>query len=125
MRRPLIVAALRLLSLALVDRGAAVARVGAPVCVKEIVDTTRNDAGQAISLPHGPLQLVVSIYTPAPGAKTARAQASVPALRIRNSGRPRGRTGWIGLEDLARGQGCSTLFIESVEQHGRGILSDG
>jgi hypothetical protein len=22
-------------------------------------------------------------------------------------------------------QGCSTLFIESVEQHGRGILSDG
>jgi len=46
MRRPLIVAALRLLSLALVDRGAAVARVGAPVCVKEIVDTTRNDAGQ-------------------------------------------------------------------------------
>ena len=24
-----------------------------------------------------------------------------------------------------RGQGCSTLFIEFVEQHGRGILSDG
>jgi hypothetical protein len=23
------------------------------------------------------------------------------------------------------GHGCSTLFIESVEQHGRGILSDG
>jgi polyhydroxyalkanoate synthase len=30
-------------------------------------------------------------------------------------------------EDVATtpGQGCSTLFIESVEQHGRGILSDG
>ena len=27
--------------------------------------------------------------------------------------------------DVVYIQGCSTLFIESVEQHGRGILSDG
>ena len=48
---------------------AAEAKEAAPVVVKEIVKTMKNDAGQAIALPRGPLQLVVSTYDIAPGAK--------------------------------------------------------
>ena len=37
--------------------------------VRDIVKTVRNDSGQAIRLPRGALQLVVSTYDIAPGAK--------------------------------------------------------
>lgn len=39
------------------------------VVVKEIVKTMKNDVGQAIILPRGHLQLVVSTYGIAPGAR--------------------------------------------------------
>ena len=45
------------------------AREPAPVVVKEIVRTTKNDVGQAITVPSGHLQLVVSTYDIAPGAR--------------------------------------------------------
>ena len=37
--------------------------------MKEIVRTTKNDVGQAITVPSGHLQLVVSTYDIAPGAR--------------------------------------------------------
>jgi quercetin dioxygenase-like cupin family protein len=45
------------------------AREPAPVVVKEIVRTMKNDVGQAITVPSGHLQLVVSTYDIAPGAR--------------------------------------------------------
>ena len=39
------------------------------VIVRELVKTVRNDAGQAIRLPPGPLQFIASTYDIAPGAK--------------------------------------------------------
>jgi quercetin dioxygenase-like cupin family protein len=49
--------------------GKAKAQEPSAVVVKEIVRTMRNDAGQAVTLPRGRLQLVVSTYDIAPGAK--------------------------------------------------------
>ncbi len=40
-----------------------------PIVVKEIVKTTQNAVGQPITLPRGRLQLVVSTYDIAPGAR--------------------------------------------------------
>ena len=40
-----------------------------PVVVKELLKATKNDAGQPIHQPRGGLQLVVSTYDIAPGAK--------------------------------------------------------
>ena len=57
------------------------AREPAPVVVKEIVRTMKNDVGQAITVPSGHLQLVVSTYDIAPGARLP-AQASVRALCV-------------------------------------------
>ncbi len=56
-------------ALCLAALAAAEAQEGAAIAVNEIVKTMKNDAGQAIALPHRPLQLVVSIYTIAPGAR--------------------------------------------------------
>ena len=61
------------------------AREPAPVVVKEIVRTMKNDVGQAITVPSGHLQLVVSTYDIAP-RETAAAQASVRALCVCHSG---------------------------------------
>jgi quercetin dioxygenase-like cupin family protein len=70
MFRPLmLVAGLCLASVAGSDVGA---KERAPVVVKEIVKTMKNDAGQAITLPRGRLQLVVSTYEIAPGARLSQ-----------------------------------------------------
>ena len=54
----------------LVVAGAAIAgEAPKPVVVKELVKTVRNDAGQVIRLPSGPLQFIASTYEIAPGAK--------------------------------------------------------
>jgi quercetin dioxygenase-like cupin family protein len=65
MFRPLSIAA----ALSLASGFSGDARQSAPVVVKEIVKTMKNDAGQAITLPRGRLQLIVSTYEIAPGAR--------------------------------------------------------
>ena len=55
--------------LGLAASGSASALEAPSVVVRDIVKTVRNDSGQAIRLPRGALQLVVSTYDIAPGAK--------------------------------------------------------
>ena len=58
------------------------AREPAPVVAKEIVRTMKNDVGQAITVPSGHLQLVVSTYDIAPGADCRSTSIRSSAMRM-------------------------------------------
>jgi quercetin dioxygenase-like cupin family protein len=62
----MLIATLYLVSIAGSEVGA---REPAPVVVKEVISTMKNDVGQAITVPSGQLQLVVSTYDIVPGGR--------------------------------------------------------